>query len=109
MNAVVASSLLVVSLVVVASAHHLELCKKSDAELVKELDCIKGILSEQTNAAFEAAVKQLNCTDRPCAIKKLCAGNDLEGAMAKYFTPEQINEIHNAATACDPDAEEHKH
>ncbi|XP_077560060.1 antimicrobial peptide microplusin-like [Haemaphysalis longicornis] len=109
MNAVVASSLLVVALVVVASAHHLELCSKSDADLVKELDCIKGMLSKQTNAAFDEAVKQLNCTDRACAIKKLCAGNDLEGAMAKYFTAAQITEIHNAATACDPDAQEHKH
>lgn len=107
MNAVVASCLLVVALVVVASAHHLELCKKSDEDLVTELECIQGKLSQATNAAFDAAVQQLDCTDRACAIRKLCAGNDLEGAMAEYFTAEQINEIHNAATACDPDAHEH--
>lgn len=109
MNAVFASCLLVVALVVSASAHHLELCQKNDSDLVTELACIQGKLTSETNAAFDNAVQKLNCTDRACAIRKLCAGNDLEKAMAEYFTPEQINEIHNAATACDPDAEEHEH
>ncbi|XP_065293358.1 antimicrobial peptide microplusin-like [Dermacentor albipictus] len=103
MKAVFVSCLLVVALVASTSAHHLELCKKSDAVLVTELECIRQKIPPATNAAFDNAVQQLGCADRACAMRKMCAGNDLEAAMAQYFTKEQIKDIHDAATACDPD------
>ncbi|KAH7981510.1 hypothetical protein HPB49_024931 [Dermacentor silvarum] len=105
MKAVIVSCLLVVALVASTSAHHLELCKKSDPVLLTELECIRQHITPTTNAAFDNAVQQLGCSDRACAIRKMCEGNDLEGAMSKYFTTEQIKDIHDAATACDPDVE----
>uniref|UniRef100_A0A023FPA5 Antimicrobial peptide microplusin n=1 Tax=Amblyomma cajennense TaxID=34607 RepID=A0A023FPA5_AMBCJ len=104
MKAVFASCLFVAALVAAASAHHLELCKKNDQVLATELECIKQHIPESTNTAFDDAVKKVECSDRSCAIRKMCEGNDLEGAMAKYFTAEQIKHVHDAATTCDPDA-----
>uniref|UniRef100_A0A023FNP9 Antimicrobial peptide microplusin n=1 Tax=Amblyomma cajennense TaxID=34607 RepID=A0A023FNP9_AMBCJ len=110
MKAVFASCLFVAALVAAASAHHLELCKKNDQVLATELECIKQHIPESTNAAFDDAVKKVECSDRSCAIRKMCEGNDLEGAMAKYFTAEQIKHVHDAATTCDPDAHhDHDH
>ncbi|XP_065292469.1 antimicrobial peptide microplusin-like [Dermacentor albipictus] len=88
----------------VSFAHHLELCEKDDEQLKSELQCIRSILSAATKQSFNHAKQDLGCPDWSCVIRNLCAGGDLEGAMAQYFTPEQITEIHNAATACDPDA-----
>uniref|UniRef100_A0A1E1X1X3 Antimicrobial peptide microplusin n=1 Tax=Amblyomma aureolatum TaxID=187763 RepID=A0A1E1X1X3_9ACAR len=104
MNAVFASCLFVATLVAAASAHHLELCKKTDQVLATELECIKQHIPATTNAAFDDAVQKLKCSDRSCAIRKMCEGNDLEGAMAKFFTTEQIKHIHDASTTCAPDA-----
>ncbi|XP_049515948.1 antimicrobial peptide microplusin-like isoform X1 [Dermacentor silvarum] len=89
----------------VSFAHHLDLCKKNDKELKSELDCIKELISKEAKKSFDKAQEALGCQDWSCVIRKLCAGGDLEGAMEQYFTDEQITEIHNAATACDPDAE----
>ncbi|XP_075537083.1 antimicrobial peptide microplusin-like [Dermacentor variabilis] len=89
----------------VSFAHHLELCEKDDEQLKSELQCIRRKLSAATKQSFNNAKQDLGCQDWSCVIRNLCAGGDLEGAMAQYFTPEQITEIHNAATACDPDAE----
>ncbi|KAK8786047.1 hypothetical protein V5799_007586 [Amblyomma americanum] len=104
MNAVFASCLLfLVVLVAAASAHHLELCKKNDEVLARELQCIEKFIPPVTNAAFDTAVQALGCTDRSCAMRKMCEGGDLEKAMSQFFTPEQIGHVHDAATACDPD------
>ncbi|XP_037521260.1 antimicrobial peptide microplusin [Rhipicephalus sanguineus] len=103
MKAVFVSAILVVTLVASTSAHHKELCLKSDDALVTELECIKQHISPATNAAFDTSVQQLNCLNRACAYRKMCATGDVEQAMSAYFTSEQINEIHDAATACDPD------
>ncbi|KAL3180545.1 hypothetical protein MRX96_009092 [Rhipicephalus microplus] len=89
----------------VSFAHHLELCGKNDEQLKSELECIQSIISQSANNSFDTAQQYLGCEDRSCVIRKLCEGGDLEGAMAQYFTQDQITEIHNAATACDPDAE----
>uniref|UniRef100_A0A131XNS1 Antimicrobial peptide microplusin n=1 Tax=Hyalomma excavatum TaxID=257692 RepID=A0A131XNS1_9ACAR len=105
MKAVFLSALLVVALVASSSAHHLELCKKTDDVLVTELECIKHHITPPVNVAFDDAVQQLGCPDRACAIRKMCATNDLEAAMSIYFSKEQISEIHDAATACDPDVQ----
>ncbi|XP_050052143.1 antimicrobial peptide microplusin-like [Dermacentor andersoni] len=88
----------------VSFAHHLELCEKDDEQLKSELECIRGMLSEAAKQSFDNAMTALGCADWSCVIRKLCEGGDLEGAMAQYFTQAQITEIHNAATACDPDA-----
>ncbi|KAL3180534.1 hypothetical protein MRX96_009081 [Rhipicephalus microplus] len=110
MKAIFVSALLVVALVASTSAHHQELCTKGDDALVTELECIRLRISPETNAAFDNAVQQLNCLNRACAYRKMCATNNLEQAMSVYFTNEQIKEIHDAATACDPEAHhEHDH
>ncbi|KAK8763114.1 antimicrobial peptide microplusin-like [Amblyomma americanum] len=88
-------------------AHHLELCGKNDGQLKRELQCIRRSISAAANQSFDNAVRDLRCRDNSCVIRKLCVGNDLEKAMAKYFTRAQITEIHNAATACDPSGGHH--
>ncbi|KAL3180538.1 hypothetical protein MRX96_009085 [Rhipicephalus microplus] len=88
----------------VSFAHHEELCEKDDEQLKSELICIKLLISQEANKSFNDAKKDLNCNSRSCVIRKLCEGGDLNAAMEQYFTDEQILEIHNAATACDPDA-----
>ncbi|XP_037269733.2 antimicrobial peptide microplusin [Rhipicephalus microplus] len=88
----------------VSTAHHLELCKKQDEQLKTELQCIGLHISAEANQSFDKALKTLGCRDRSCVVRKLCAGNDLESAMATHFTKTQITEIHNAATTCDPEA-----
>ncbi|XP_077532162.1 antimicrobial peptide microplusin-like [Haemaphysalis longicornis] len=109
MNAAFASGLLVIAFMAAASAHHQELCHKSDPVLVIELACIEQRISAEANTAFQAAVAKLNCNDRACAMRKLCTAADLNKEMLKYFTIKQIGEIHNAATACDPDVQSHQH
>uniref|UniRef100_G3MRW9 Antimicrobial peptide microplusin n=1 Tax=Amblyomma maculatum TaxID=34609 RepID=G3MRW9_AMBMU len=104
MNAVFASCMFVAAFVAATSAHHLELCKKSDEVLATELECIKQHIPASTGAAFGDAMQKLQCSNPSCAVRKMCEGNDLEGAMAKYFTTEQIKHVHDAATTCDPDA-----
>ncbi|KAH7980252.1 hypothetical protein HPB49_014181 [Dermacentor silvarum] len=89
----------------VSFAHHLDLCEKNDEQLKTELDCIRGKLSEEAKKSFDEAQKALGCTDWSCVIKMLCKDGDLMENLKKYFTDDQITEIHNAATACDPDAE----
>ncbi|KAH8034459.1 hypothetical protein HPB51_024399 [Rhipicephalus microplus] len=69
--------------------------QKDDEQLKSELICIKLLISQEANKSFNDAKKDLNCNSRSCVIRKLCEGGDLD---------EQILEIHNAATACDPDA-----
>ncbi|XP_037572698.1 antimicrobial peptide microplusin-like [Dermacentor silvarum] len=97
----------VVIFVAAASAHHMELCGKSYPELVRELQCITGRISRRTHQAFAHAVWQLRCPTYACAIRRMCSYNDLERAMAYFFTRCQIRQIHNAATACDPNAHDH--
>ncbi|XP_077520394.1 antimicrobial peptide microplusin-like [Amblyomma americanum] len=103
MNAFFVSCLLVAAFVAAASAHHLELCKKNDQVLAEELECIANHIPPSTNTAFDNAVQRLGCTDRSCAMRKMCAGGDLERAMSEYFTAAQIKHVHDAATVCDPD------
>lgn len=95
---------LLATVATVSFAHHLELCKKQDEPLKTELQCIGLHISAEANQSFDKALKTLDCKDRSCVIRKLCAGNDLEGAMADHFTKAQITEIHDAATTCDPEA-----
>ncbi|KAK8775100.1 hypothetical protein V5799_010367, partial [Amblyomma americanum] len=77
MNAFFVSCLLVAAFVAAASAHHLELCKKNDQVLAEELECIANHIPPSTNTAFDNAVQRLGCTDRSCAMRKMCAGGDL--------------------------------
>ncbi|XP_065306263.1 antimicrobial peptide microplusin-like [Dermacentor albipictus] len=106
MKAVFAISLLLVVFVAAASAHHMELCGKSHPELDRELQCITRRISRRTHQAFAHAVWMLRCPTYACAIMRMCSYNDLEGAMAYFFTQFQIRQIHNAATACDRSAHE---
>uniref|UniRef100_A0A023FE26 Putative microplusin 1 n=1 Tax=Amblyomma cajennense TaxID=34607 RepID=A0A023FE26_AMBCJ len=85
MNAVFVSCLFVVAFVAAASAHHLELCKKNDQVLATELDCIKHIIPPATNAAFDTAVQALGCSDRSCAMRKMCEGGDLVSPRIKVL------------------------
>uniref|UniRef100_A0A6M2E1F2 Antimicrobial peptide microplusin n=1 Tax=Amblyomma tuberculatum TaxID=48802 RepID=A0A6M2E1F2_9ACAR len=98
---------LVAAFAAVSFAHHLELCDKNDGQLKSELRCIRRSISTAANRSFDNAARDLRCRNDTCVIRKLCVGNDLEKAMAKYFTRAQIGEIHEAATACDPSASHH--
>uniref|UniRef100_A0A6M2E169 Putative microplusin 1 n=1 Tax=Amblyomma tuberculatum TaxID=48802 RepID=A0A6M2E169_9ACAR len=98
---------LVAGFAAVSYAHHLELCDKNDRQLKSELQCIQRSISAAANRSFDNAARTLGCQDSACVIRTLCAGNDLEKAMAKHFTRSQITEIHNAATACDSSAGHH--
>ncbi|KAH6944083.1 hypothetical protein HPB50_001809 [Hyalomma asiaticum] len=118
---------LLATVVATSFAHHLELCKKQDGELKTELQCIGLHISAEANQSFNTAVKTLGCKDWSCVIRKLCVGNDLANESfdaaqealdcedkscvirklcEEGDLPDQILEIHNAATACDPDAKD---
>ncbi|XP_077549976.1 antimicrobial peptide microplusin-like [Haemaphysalis longicornis] len=99
--------LLLAGAVLLSSAHHEELCDKQGRQLRSQLRCIQGNISAAANRSFDQAVRALGCRDRSCAIKKLCAGGDLEAAMEEYFPKSEILEIHNAATDCDPHGHQH--
>ncbi|XP_049515951.1 antimicrobial peptide microplusin-like isoform X5 [Dermacentor silvarum] len=100
---------LLTTVAAVSFAHHFELCDKQDEPLKNKLQCIGLHISQGANRRFDRTLKALGCQDRSCVIRKLCVANDLEAAMATYFTKHQITEIHNAATTCNPEAGPHHH
>ncbi|XP_077505000.1 antimicrobial peptide microplusin-like isoform X1 [Amblyomma americanum] len=91
---------LLATFVALSFAHHLELCDKNDVQLKSELQCIRRSISAAAIQSFDNAARDLRCRDNSCVIRRLCVGNDLEKAMAKYFTRAQITEFRNASAAC---------
>ncbi|XP_064478121.1 antimicrobial peptide microplusin-like [Ornithodoros turicata] len=89
------------AVVLLASAHHLELCKKSDQELKDELACIREDASEELETKLDRVNSQLQCDSDLCSVRKLCAAPDFETALKRFFTESEIQELHDLADYCD--------
>ncbi|CAN7993058.1 unnamed protein product [Ixodes hexagonus] len=93
--------LVLAAAVLVATSHHVELCKKNDSELREALDCITSRLPAAFNRKFDRVEKQLGCSNKSCVLRKLCKEGDLDEALKKHFTPAEIQTLHTTATDCD--------
>nr|Q09JR4.1 RecName: Full=Antimicrobial peptide microplusin; Flags: Precursor [Argas monolakensis]ABI52699.1 microplusin-like antimicrobial [Argas monolakensis] len=107
-------SLLVLALLafgaVLVSAHHLEMCEKSTDELREQLVCHRQHATGAFNAKLDQVNRQLRCNNDICTFKKLCDAPDFLTELRKYFTESEINELHELANQCDPDAHhDHPH
>ncbi|XP_064478127.1 antimicrobial peptide microplusin-like [Ornithodoros turicata] len=92
------------AVVLLASAHHLELCKKADKPLKDQLKCQRDHATPAFNSKFDSVNKQLQCDSDFCTIRKLCAEPDFETALKKFFTESEIQVLHELANHCDPDS-----
>ncbi|XP_064478128.1 antimicrobial peptide microplusin-like [Ornithodoros turicata] len=98
------------AVVLVASAHHLELCEKDDQELKDQLKCVRDHATAEFNSKFDRVNRQLRCDSDFCTIRKLCAEHDFETALKRFFTESENQELHELASDCDADSHhDHDH
>ncbi|XP_029836905.2 antimicrobial peptide microplusin-like [Ixodes scapularis] len=90
----------VMALVVSArNEHH---CKKSDAEMKKLIACVIAKVPDASSFydTLDKMIKELGCTERLCAVRKLCGHEDVEGAFKKYITAAQLELLHGLVDSC---------
>nr|ACB70337.1 hebreain-like protein [Ornithodoros coriaceus] len=92
----------VAAVVLLASAHHLDLCAKSDEELIVQLQCQRSLATALSR--LDQVNRQLQCDTDLCTVRKLCAEPDFVSALRMYFNDAEIEELHQLANRCDVNA-----
>ncbi|XP_029830456.2 antimicrobial peptide microplusin-like [Ixodes scapularis] len=52
------------------------------------------------NDTLDRMVKDLGCTERLCAVRKLCDHEDVEGALRRHVTAAQLELLHGLTDSC---------
>ncbi|XP_064481377.1 antimicrobial peptide microplusin-like [Ornithodoros turicata] len=97
------------AVVLLASAYHLELCKKDDQTLKGLLKCQRDHATAELKTKIDRADRQLQCDSEFCSVRKLCAQPNFETALKRFFTESEIEELYEIANHCDRDSHVHHH
>ncbi|KAM7305003.1 putative hebreain [Ixodes scapularis] len=89
-------------MVFVVSARNEHHCKKSDAEMKELISCVISKIPDASsfNDTLDRMVKDLGCTERLCAVRKLCDHEDvllltaITNAPKKTFTEDDLKRIY---------------
>ncbi|XP_064463863.1 antimicrobial peptide microplusin-like [Ornithodoros turicata] len=91
------------AVVLMASAHHPELCKKDGQPLKDQLKCHRDHATPALNSKFDSVNRQLQCDSDSCTVRKLCAEADFKTALKKFFTESEMDVLHEITIHCYPD------
>ncbi|KAK8781779.1 antimicrobial peptide microplusin-like [Amblyomma americanum] len=83
-------------------AHESETCKLDDNRLQEVLTCVTGMTQARTQTKLDALVKEMNCKDFVCGVKKVCAehNGDLEKGSKGSLTSEELELLRATFKTC---------
>ncbi|XP_029832824.3 antimicrobial peptide microplusin-like [Ixodes scapularis] len=78
-----------------------EHCEKNDLEIRTLLDCVESKVPFYLKAKLNETVKKLGCTEKLCAVRKVCGQADVEETLQQHFPAAEVGMLKRMASRCE--------